>query len=61
MLESTSFAIRLARIERSLLLRKLKHLGVRTVDWKVDQPLDETLYTSLRRQPIRNRLQGIAV
>jgi len=61
MLESTSFAVRLARIERSLLLRKLKHLGVRTVDWKVDHPLDEILYTSLRRQPIRNRLQAIAI
>ena len=47
---------RLARVERALLLRKLKRAGVRVVDWNVIAPLDGVVYASLRRQPLRNRV-----
>ena len=43
-------ALRLARLERGLLLRKLTRLGVQVVDWQVDQPLDRTLNAVLGRQ-----------
>ncbi len=37
------FAIRTARLEHELLLRKIKQLGVEITDWYVDQPLENSL------------------
>jgi uncharacterized protein (DUF58 family) len=48
-------AIRLARVERMLLLGKLARLGVRVVDWEVDQPLDHAIHTALGRRPLIRR------
>lgn len=44
-------AARIARIERTLLLRRLRQLGVIVVDWQVNAPLDQTLFASLSRLP----------
>ena len=49
-------AIRLARIERSVLLGRLKRAGIRVVDWQIDQPLDRVVHTSLARQPAHRPL-----
>jgi uncharacterized protein (DUF58 family) len=53
-------AARLAQVERVLLLQKIRRLGIRLVDWPVDQPLDLTLRTALARQPLnRPRLEAV--
>ena len=49
--DETQLAMRLARIERVLLLRQLQRVGIRIVDWQVDQPLDQTIHTALGRMP----------
>jgi uncharacterized protein (DUF58 family) len=46
---SNSFAIRTARIEHELLLRKIQQLGVAMTDWYVDQPLEVSLTGRRRR------------
>jgi uncharacterized protein (DUF58 family) len=38
-----TMAVRAARLERAALLRKLLRLGVRVIDWQVDQPLETIL------------------
>jgi uncharacterized protein (DUF58 family) len=43
--------LRLARVERAVVLRRMRRAGIRVVDWQTDQPLDQTLYTALARQP----------
>ena len=48
-------ALRLARLERDLLLRKLNRLGVLVVDWPVDQPLDRTIQVVLSRNRLFHR------
>ncbi|MFO7916950.1 MAG: DUF58 domain-containing protein [Anaerolineae bacterium] len=52
---AVSLATRIARLERTLMLRKIQRAGIRTVDWQVDQPFDRTVHTSLSRQPQRSR------
>ena len=39
----SSLAIRLARIERALLLRRLQQGGIVIVNWSLDRPLEECL------------------
>ena len=41
--KSTELAIRIARIERQLLIREMKRIGIPVVDWQVDQSLDKAL------------------
>ncbi|MFP3896338.1 MAG: DUF58 domain-containing protein [Anaerolineales bacterium] len=50
-----SLATRIARLERALLLHKIRRAGIRTVDWQVNQPFDRAIHTSLSRQPRRSR------
>jgi uncharacterized protein (DUF58 family) len=51
---------RLAQVERRLLLNQLRRIGVRVVDWQVDQPLDRTIHVALAQQPAHQRiLQGM--
>ncbi len=45
-------ATRLARLERELLLRNLRRAGVHVVDWPVDRPLQQAVYSSLGRMPL---------
>lgn len=49
-------AVRIANVERSLLLNKLNRAGVRVVDWHVDQRLDAIIHTTLARRPVRRML-----
>lgn len=44
-------ATRIARIERKLLLHKLRRLGILVVDWQVNTPLAQTVLSSLSRLP----------
>lgn len=48
-------ALRLARVERNVLLHRLVRLGVRVVNWQVDQPFEQTIYTALGRRPLFRR------
>lgn len=48
-------AIHLARIERHVMLQKLARLGVRVVNWQVDQPFESALYKTIGRQPLFRR------
>jgi uncharacterized protein (DUF58 family) len=41
--KSTELAVRIARIERQLLIKELKRIGIPVVDWQVDQSLDKAL------------------
>jgi uncharacterized protein (DUF58 family) len=47
----TAIAGRIARIERVLLLRRLRQAGVWTVDWPVNRPLDQALAMALGHTP----------
>jgi uncharacterized protein (DUF58 family) len=43
-------ALRLVRLERSFLLRRIRALGVRVVDWQVDMPFQQVAEQALGRQ-----------
>ncbi len=47
--ETSSLASRLARIERTLMLHKLRQAGIQVLDWDVDTPLDGALHVTLSR------------
>lgn len=51
---------RLARLERAVLLGRLRQAGVQALDWQVDRPLDQVLRTSLTRPPSWHRAVGVA-
>jgi hypothetical protein len=53
------YAGRFSRLERVLILRKLQRLGIRVVDWQVDQPLERVLGTILRITAVENLKVGI--
>lgn len=53
-------ALRLAHLERALLLRKLRSAGIPVVDWDITQSLDQTIYASMGRTPLWFRAVGIA-
>ena len=48
-LQDLKLAARVARLERKVLLRKLRQAGVQIVDWKVDTPLVNSIHTALYR------------
>ncbi len=50
--------IRLAQIERALLLRQLQRLGVRVLDWPVQRPFEPMVRSTLARVSPARR-QGI--
>jgi uncharacterized protein (DUF58 family) len=54
-------AKRVARLERALLLRKLRRAGIQVVDWQVDRPLDRVVHASLGRTPRWFRAVGVEV
>jgi uncharacterized protein (DUF58 family) len=51
-----SMAVRLARVERAVLLRAVKKMGARVVDWQIDHPLEQALQHSLRLLPLQRRI-----
>ena len=46
-----ALAGRISRVERILLLRRLRQAGVWVIDWPVDRPLDQALAGALGRTP----------
>lgn len=42
-------AVRLARLEREILLRQLRQAGIRVVNWQVDKPLQQVAQAALSR------------
>jgi uncharacterized protein (DUF58 family) len=44
-------AARIANLERTLLLRRLRQAGITVVDWQVEQSLDQAIYAALGRVP----------
>ena len=52
-------AARLARLERTLLLRRLSGAGIQVVDWSVHAPFDRTVNASLGRTPLWFRAVGV--
>lgn len=44
-------AMRLARLERTILLKRLRQAGIQIVDWAVDRPLDQAVLVALGRSP----------
>jgi uncharacterized protein (DUF58 family) len=44
--------IRLARLERAVMLSTLQRAGMRVVNWETSQPLDPALFVGLARQPV---------
>ena len=53
-------AIRLAMIERTLLIRKLRRVGIQVIDWQVSVSLDQVIYKAVHRQPAGVRILQIA-
>jgi len=47
LVKELELAVRIARLERTLLLRKLQKVGIRVVDWPVDKPLNQVMHTAL--------------
>jgi uncharacterized protein (DUF58 family) len=47
--KAVDLAVRIARLERVLLLRQLRRAGIQVVDWQVDRPFDQAVHTSLSR------------
>jgi uncharacterized protein (DUF58 family) len=53
-------ATRIARAERTLILRRLRQVGIQVVDWPVHQPFDGVMHASLGRPPRPSRiLRGV--
>ncbi len=48
-LQDIELAARIARIERKMLLRKLRQAGIQIIDWKVDKPLVNSIHITLGR------------
>ena len=53
-------SIRLAMIERTLMIRKLKRAGIQVIDWQIDHSLDQEVSQSIRQQPAGQRILQIA-
>jgi len=47
-----ALSARIARAERTLLLRQLQQAGIRVVDWRIDTPIDQAIHRALRRASI---------
>lgn len=56
---AAELAVRIARLERELLIRKLRRAGVHVVDWAVHKPLNQAVYASVRRASLWFRATGL--
>ena len=54
-------AARIARLERTLLLRRVRQAGIQVVDWQVDRPFDQVVHGAIGRVPHWFRAVGVAV
>ncbi len=55
---SVKLAARVVRMERNLLLKKLKRAGVQVLDWNIDQPFDQVMKRRLGPPPALLRAIG---
>ena len=53
-------AMRITRLERLMVLRKLRRVGIQVVDWQVKQSFDKLMRASLVRPPNPSRIVRIA-
>jgi len=51
-------AARIAHLERTLLLRRLRQAGIAVVDWRVEESLDQAIHAALGRVPHWFRFGG---
>jgi uncharacterized protein (DUF58 family) len=56
-----SLATRIARLERTLLIRKGHQIGIQIVNWQVDQPFDHAVHATLGRIPLWFRAVGLGL
>jgi hypothetical protein len=47
--DSVKLAARMARLEREIMLRRVRSLGVQVVDWNVATPFDQAARAALSR------------
>jgi uncharacterized protein (DUF58 family) len=52
--EATQIAMRIAQLERALLFRQMRQAGIRVVNWRIDDPLDQVIRQSLMRPVTRD-------
>ncbi|MBN2004602.1 MAG: DUF58 domain-containing protein [Anaerolineae bacterium] len=57
--QDVAVALRLARLERQLLMRKLRSAGIAVVDWDVDAAFDQVVHAALGRLPLWFRTIGV--
>jgi hypothetical protein len=48
-------AARLAQVERALLIRKLKRVGIVVIDWRIEKSLDQVIHQAVRQQQVGTR------
>ncbi len=49
--EEVRMGIRIARLEREVLLNQLRHTGIQVMDWQVDTPFQQAAHIALSRVP----------
>jgi len=54
--EAQNLPVRLAHLERTLMLKKLRQAGIQVVDWRVHLPLEEAMEMALKAQPLHRRV-----
>ncbi len=55
---SVQLAVRIARLERSLVLSRLRRAGIRVLDWHVEAPFDQSVHAAFGRQSTLGRVAG---
>lgn len=58
-LPEMALAARIARIERTILLRRLLEAGIQALDWRVEWPFDLAVHAALGRSPQWFRAVGV--
>jgi uncharacterized protein (DUF58 family) len=57
--ETTQLAIRLSRLERVLMIKKLRQAGIQVLDWRTEDPLDKAIRFSMSRVVPQIHYSGI--
>ncbi len=57
--KAVELAARFVRVERHLLVLKLRQAGIQVVDWPVNRPFDQTVHAALGRAPQWFRAVGV--
>lgn len=54
-----NLAVRIAEVERQLLIRKIRQAGILVMDWKVDTPFQQAAHAALSRTQMWFRSSGV--